>query len=203
VTALFTTAAIFSLSGFGDDPEYLSDPSYGNDYSGNYYRADNGTWLYNVTSVSTYSNDNYGDYFYNYTRQDWQMNTTVPDTSSVERDCSPYFDNCIEQDRYINKLWDTKNQRYATTVLMGAVQWLCVLMHFILFVWACVDTHRRNAGMKQKKVNAVADRVIQDMQARGLITVNGATGRNGIETQALMAGAAGTSTAGSRPASAR
>lgn len=193
VTALFTTASVIYLSSFGNDADYLSDPSYSSsDYSGNYYLAPNNTWVYNITSVyssSSTSSSDYGGYFYNYTRHDWQMNNTRPSTSSVQRDCSPDFDSCAGQDAYINALWHSKNQRVATEGVTTAVQWLNVLLHFILFVWACVDTHRKNREAKQGRVNAVADRVLTDLQARGLITVNAAAeARAGRpEGQPLMA----------------
>lgn len=195
VTAIFTTAAIFSLAAFSNDhSSTLSDPSYPSDYSGEYYRAPNGTWVYNITYVSpyantgsdtynTYTSSNGSTYFWNSTSGDYQLNTTRPSTSGVHRDCSSAnFDSCAEQDAYVNELWRSRKQRYATETLAGAAQWLNVLLHFVLFVWACVDTHRYNRHLKQTKVNAVADRVIQDMQARGLITVHGAA-----EGQPLMA----------------
>lgn len=59
-----------------------------------------------------------------------------------------------------------------TEIVAATVQFVGVLMHFALFVWACVDVHRRNRGGKEREVQNVADRVIRDMESRGLITVN-------------------------------
>ena len=199
VTALFATFGAIYLSYFGNDGDTLSDPSsYNGEYSGEYYLAPNNTWIYNITSVSPYSasstggiySGSYGNYFWNSTRGSYQLNNTMPSTSSVHRDCSSAaFVNCREQDAYINHLWHTRHQRFATEIVAAALQWINMLLHFVLFVWACVDTHRYNREFKQKKVNAVADRVIQDMQARGLITVNtAAAARAGApEGQPLMA----------------
>lgn len=182
VTALFATAAIFSVASFGNNGDTLSDPSYPSDYDGEYYlNKPNNTWLYNITYVypqSTTSSSTtglgtgYGTYFYNTTRGTYQLNTTLPSPSSVHRDCTPRFATCAEQDAYINSLWHSRDQRLATEVLTGVTQWLLVLLHFVLFVWACVDTHRRNRERKLRKDGVVAERVIREMEARGLITVH-------------------------------
>ena len=69
-------------------------------------------------------------------------------------------------------LWQTKSQREGLEIVVAVVQWLDVLLHFVLFVWACVDTNKRNRGKKVKDTQAIADRVIRDMEARGLITIH-------------------------------
>lgn len=191
VTALFTTAAIFATASFGNDRTYLEDPSdYNGEYSGNYYLAPNNTWVYNITSVYADSDSgygygygsSYGGYFWNATRDAYQKNTTRP---TVHRDCSQYFASCVQQDAYVNELWHSKSTRLGTEIAAAAAQWLTLLFHFVLFVWACVDTHRWNRAGRRRKEGEVAERVIRDMQARGLITVHGSA--QVPEGQPLMA----------------
>ena len=182
VTGLLVVAAIFDIAFLGSGG-YIEDPSEnGGKYEGQYYLAPNNTWVYNITYVAS-SGYGYGGYTYNYTTGTYTYNTTTPKTSSVHRDCQPYFNTCAKQDAYINRLWNSKTRREDTEIVVGAVQWLNMLLHFTLFVWACVDTHRKNAVVDQRKTQEVADRVIADMQSRGLITVH----RNGTGGEAGQA----------------
>lgn len=200
VTALFAVVSAIYLNDFGNDGRRLADPSYPSDYSGEYRLAPNDTWVYHVTSVSPYystatssaavpgyTDTGYGTYFYNATRGTYQLNTTRPALSSVQRECTSdgAFPSCAAQDAYINTLWHSRHARLATGALVAATQCLNVVLHFVLFVWACVDTHRRNRAARRGKVEAVADQMIRDMQARGLITVH--TAARGAEGQPLMA----------------
>ncbi|KAK3704887.1 hypothetical protein LTR37_013578 [Vermiconidia calcicola] len=161
VTGLFTIAAAYSLSyyGFGDE---IVDESNQGQYDGGYRLAPNGTWVYKIT----YDYNSAGNYYYNYTTGSYQRNNTKP---VVTRSCTPIFDDCSEQDEYINTLWQLLKTINAVEIVAATTQWLGVLLHFVLFVWACVDTNRRN---KSRQTQALADRVIKDMQARGLITVH-------------------------------
>ena len=84
------------------------------------------------------------------------------------RDCEPLFDNCADQDAYINAIWQGKSQRYALDVLVCVCEVIVIILHFALFVQACVDTHKRNRGMRAD----VVTQVLQDMESKGLITVH-------------------------------
>ncbi|KAL9107075.1 MAG: hypothetical protein Q9187_008477 [Circinaria calcarea] len=46
---------------------------------------------------------------------------------------------------------------------------LAVLLHFTLFVWACVDVHRRNNGNVDRRAAAIAQNLIAEMAERGVL----------------------------------
>ena len=170
VTALFTIGSVITTASFGSNPNYLSAGTYNGHYDGKYSLASNGTWVYHITYVdnSCYDYSSRGCH-YNYTTGVYTTNRTA---ATIHRRCEPYFDTCVEQDAYINMLWQTKPKREGLEIAVAAVQWLGVLFHFILFVWACVDTNRRNRSHKTRDEAVIAERIIRDMQARGLITVH-------------------------------
>ena len=202
VTALFTIAAIYDLQSFGrggtiEDYNYSSS----GDYSGHYKLLSNGTWVYKIT-YNGYSNG--GGYHYNYTTGNYTYSNPP---SHVNRICTPEFASCAAQDASVNKLWQEQDARFGTEIVAAIVQWIGVGVHFALFVWACVDVHRRNRGVKDKEMQGVAESLIRDMQARGIITVNDpllaervGQGRGMEERQAEMRGGAerGPGNGGSR-----
>lgn len=173
VTGLFTIGAVFVIWDYGSGG-VIEDPSYGNDYDGHYILDPNGTWIYKITYVSNacYTYGTNGCH-YNPSTGEYTNNRTI---ASVHRDCTPNFATCAQQDAYINQLWKQKPLIEGTEIMVAAAQWFGVLFHFILFVWACVDTHRYNAKRKRRytQVNTqeIVDGVIRDMEARGLITVH-------------------------------
>lgn len=85
--------------------------------------------------------------------------------------------------------------------MTGAVtQFLAVLLHFTLFVWACVDTAHRNKNKTGKQAQIIAEKIIQDMTARGQIVPMqhqqqmqqpllspGAQGHHGLQTPQRVA----------------
>jgi hypothetical protein len=175
ITALLTIGAASGLSRFGRDANFLPDPSYGSSYGSSYgynhrgyYLTPNDTWVYNVTSA--YSGR---DMLYNTTSGEWYY--VSPSPSNIIRDCTPQFATCAEQDTFINTLWRAKPQRLALNLTVATAQIIVLLLHFVLFVWGCVDTHRRNQQKKKDNVNVhlVAQAMIQDMQRRGMVTVHG------------------------------
>lgn len=210
VTGLFTVVAVLEAARWGRERGQgrgIEDPSYSSDYSGEYYLAPNNTWMYNVTSTypsyaATSSASTYysGDYFYNYTRNDWQLNSTRSnppttndnDDNAATRDCSDYFPSCAAQDAYINTLWHTRHARLRNIAAACAAQWLNVLLHFALFVWACVDVHRRRRARTEGKAIEVAERVMREMQARGLVMAGtGEAGPRAAEVVPLMGSGGG------------
>ncbi|EOD46581.1 hypothetical protein GTA08_BOTSDO11733 [Neofusicoccum parvum] len=76
-------------------------------------------------------------------------------------DC-PGYDSCEERDAYNNAM-HRKGLVFAGVVMSYA----CVLLHFILFVWACVDTARRNKNKGTEQARIVAERIVQEMLATG------------------------------------
>lgn len=166
---LLTIVVILDIASYGTGG-YISDPSEytTGDYNGGYYYVpSNNTWVYNVTYVSSNNDSPY----YNYTSGEWEYPDATVNTSTVVRDCTPLFTTCAQQDQYVNQLWRQKPRRLATVVLADAVLWLNLLLHFTVFVWACVDTHRRKARSARTKEQIVADRIILDLANKGLISV--------------------------------
>ena len=156
LTGLVTVTLIYVSVQYGSDNRYVNDyDANGNYYSGTYHLASNGTWVFKV-------DDSYGG------------------RSDDVRKCTPEFSSCAEQDVYINKLWQQRKRRDGSMIVVGVVQWMNVILHFALFVWACVDTHRRNKGKSVRKTQAVADRVLQDMQSRGLVMSAAGSGVGGV-----------------------
>ncbi|CAK7274919.1 hypothetical protein SEPCBS119000_006420 [Sporothrix epigloea] len=89
-------------------------------------------------------------------------------TSTATRQCEPEFTSCAQQDAYVNQMWHQKPRRFALDLIAAIIQGIAVVMHFTLFVWACVDTHRRN---RLRRTNAMTMDVLQDMRQRGYVMV--------------------------------
>ena len=58
---------------------------------------------------------------------------------------------------HVNLLWRTKSQREATEIVAAAVRLLDVPLHFIPFLWACVDTHRHDQRKKARGTQTEAE----------------------------------------------
>ena len=202
VTGLFAVGAVITVASYGSGG-YLDDPSYGytsSDYSGHYVLLPNNTWVYKITYVDDPCDYNYyaKGCHYNYTTGTYTSNATK---ASVKRDCKPYFATCAEQDAYVNQFWHEKPLIEGTEIVVAVAQWFGVVFHFILFVWACVDTHRYNARNKRRytqlDAQEIADKVIRDMEAKGLITVHAhAQARSQGTEMVNMTPAVGTSREG-------
>ncbi|CAK7271332.1 hypothetical protein SEPCBS57363_004565 [Sporothrix epigloea] len=89
-------------------------------------------------------------------------------TSSATRQCEPEFTSCAQQDAYVNRMWQQKPRRFALDLLAAIIQGIAVITHFTLFVWACVDTNRRN---RLRRTNNMTMDVLQDMRQRGYVMV--------------------------------
>lgn len=159
---LFTLGGLMSTINFGSN-SYLSDPGYHSNYSGNYYLAPNNTWVYNITYAGTgYYNSTLGRYVY------------IPgDIHNVTRSCTPRFTTCVEQDVAVNRVWHAKPRIEYSAIVMNTVIWLDALLHLVLFVWACVDTHKYNSTKKKKtQEQAIESRIMADLDARGMLVNN-------------------------------
>jgi hypothetical protein len=175
-SALFATASIYSVSTFGKGGE-ISDPSgwmsgsYGSkDYDGSYvYVPSNNSWVYNITWVEGGDSSNY---VYNSTSGEYVSVDTPLDTSNVTRDCTPAFASCADQDNFINELWHDKGRREGVLITSALMQYLAVLLHFTLFVWACVDTNRRRRQKGLGQAQLIAEKIIEDMQKKGQLTLH-------------------------------
>lgn len=156
VTALFTLIALFDVISWGEYGSLGYDSGFDSRY-GEYVLEKNNTWVWqqdsdagvtyervcNGSTSSTYSYD----YYY----------TDNP------------FKNCAEQDAYVNALWAAKPNR-ARTELTGVVcQFIGVLLHFVLFVWACVDCHRHRKGKVSKDAEKLAAGIVEKMVQSGAV----------------------------------
>jgi hypothetical protein len=151
VTALFAVAAYLDLVswGAGGDLGYGYSTSYGD-----YELAANGTWVWEDRSDSL-----------SYTRN---CNGTSSRYYYYE-DVPATFKDCAEQDAYINKLWQEKQHRTGV-VLTGVVcQFFGLVIHFALFVWACVDCHRHRRSKVTKDAEKLAANIVQTMISNGAV----------------------------------
>ncbi|KAF2090123.1 hypothetical protein K490DRAFT_62999 [Saccharata proteae CBS 121410] len=136
---------------------YWSSSYYGNGYDDNGYYDNGGSYVYNATL-------GYEVY--------------VPD-SSTETPCYP-FDSCAQQAQVESAVM----HRGVVEFVGVAMTFTALLLHFVLFVWACVDTHRRNGSTTQKKARVIADQIIAEMRDQGQL---GGPQRAGAASQPLLA----------------
>jgi hypothetical protein len=143
VTALFAVVALREVLNWGlyGGPSQ-SDYGYSNG-GGDYVLASNGTWV-------------------------WEQDTSY---INAPRDCSMYtqFNSCAEQDAYVNKLWSEKGQRSNVTLTGVVCQFFGLVIHFALFVWACVDTNRYNRSKISTDAEKIAANIVQTMISNGAI----------------------------------
>lgn len=149
VTALFATAALTELLSWGDN----GDLGYGYSSRGEYELADNGTWVWEqdnsyVSSPRSCNGSSSSSYYYEYGYQ---------------------FSNCSEQDAFINKLWQEKPQRANIELTAVVCQFIGLLLHFALFVWACVDTHHYNRSKVSSDAEKLAANIVQTMINNGTV----------------------------------
>ncbi|PSN64884.1 hypothetical protein BS50DRAFT_575026 [Corynespora cassiicola Philippines] len=148
----FIPTAMFALVGLMSLQDWGSNGIVNNYSSDGYYRlADNGTWVWKENASSSYYNS--------------------------ERDCesgSSYysynpFSTCAEEEAYVNRLWQMKPNRVRVETAGVVLQFLCLLIHLALFIWACVDTHRRNSQKVSKEAEQVAAEIVMNMVKSGAI----------------------------------
>lgn len=148
-TALFAVVAVLSVQSWGEDGRLSSYSS-----SGYYVQATNGTWIWSAggSSSSTardctlYSTYDYSNRYYEYG-----------------------FKTCAEQDAYVNSLWESKGHRASIEIAIVVCQFIGLILHFALFVWACVDTHHRNSRKVSKDAEQLAADIVMNMVKNGAI----------------------------------
>jgi len=79
------------------------------------------------------------------------------------------FKDCAEQDAYVNMLWQAKPHRESVELTGVVCQFAGLVIHFILFVWACVDCHRYNRTKVSKDAEKIAANIVQTMISNGAI----------------------------------
>lgn len=152
VTALFATSAFVDLTYWGSygslyDSSYWYNSNSGS--NGDYVLESNGTWV-------------------------WEQDSSYV---NIQRSCNstetyhglPLFANCAQQDAYVNQLWHDKPHRVSVTLTGVVCQWFGMVLHFVLFVWACVDTHRHRRGKVSKDAEKLAAGIVQTMIQNGAV----------------------------------
>ncbi|GAM83167.1 hypothetical protein ANO11243_011530 [Dothideomycetidae sp. 11243] len=152
-TALFAVVAVINVSQFGEGgiiQDYSSNGFY-------YLDGANNTWIWNSTADSSGG-----------------VSLSDPPSSDT-RDCDngnnyyneyQYFTSCAEEDAYVNNLWKEKPQRYNLELTVTVCQFISLIGHFALFVWACVDTARRNNTRRGATDNEHAQRMAADIVSK-------------------------------------
>lgn len=145
-TALFAIVAVLSVISWGENGRIYSYSSSGGDY----LQASNGTWVWNATQYSSSRN-------------------TVRDCDSRSSYSSYSFKNCEEQDAYINAIWESKGHRAGIEIAGVVCQFIGLVFHLGLFIWACVDTYYRNSKKVSKDAEQLAADIVMNMVKSGAI----------------------------------
>ncbi|KAK3209781.1 hypothetical protein GRF29_44g652830 [Pseudopithomyces chartarum] len=150
----FLTTGLFAIFGTISVASWGSDGTLGyfGSGSGHYVQGSNGTWTWQTSQSDSY--------YY----EDRPCNSS----SSSSRYQSS-FDSCEEQDAFVNAMWKGNVMRYNIDLTVTVCQFLALLFHFILFVWACVDTHRRNSRSVSKDAEKLAAEIVMNMVKNGAI----------------------------------
>lgn len=152
VTALFTMYALLDLVYWGEDGDIGYSLGYSSTY-GDYVLQKNNTWVWETSddyAGVTYERVCNGSSSYTYYE-------TLP------------FHSCAEMDAYVNTLWHEKGNRARVELTAVVTQWLGLLLHFTLFVWACVDCHKYRHSRVSKDAEKLAAGIVQNMVQNGAI----------------------------------
>jgi hypothetical protein len=152
-TALLALVSFFELSQWADYGDMGNSFGQSSRY-GDYELAPNGTWVWQQdpdrTSTSYLrpceSNSTRSNYYY-----------------------GPTFDNCADQDAYINQLWREKPHRESVQLTGVVCQFFGLVLHLMLFIWACVDCHRHNRKKVSKDAEKLAANIVQTMITNGAV----------------------------------
>lgn len=152
-TALFALVALTSLKNWG------ADGSLGYGSYGEYNLNSNGTWVWEWDSRAFDP-----DYYYSPPERDCNS------TSSSRSSYSSYrFSTCEEEEAFINDFWHNKPERERIVTAGVACQFIGLVVHFALFVWACVDTNIRNRSKNSKDAEKLAAEIVMNMVRNGAI----------------------------------
>lgn len=155
VTALFALVSLMEIDQWG---QYGTLDGYGYGYGGysssygDYELQPNGTWVWE-------NSQNTGS-------------TTYSDNRACNRTSSSsysYFKDCAEQDAYVNKLWSEKPHREAVEMTGVVCQFFGLVLHLVLFVWACVDCHHYRRARVSKDAEKLAANIVQTMITNGAV----------------------------------
>ncbi|KAF1937484.1 hypothetical protein EJ02DRAFT_458696 [Clathrospora elynae] len=90
-------------------------------------------------------------------------------TSSSSLDLGYGFANCTEQDAYVNKLLHDMLHQLNVELTGIVCQFFGLVLHFALFVWACIDTHRYNRTKVSTDAEKLAAEIVQTMITNGAV----------------------------------
>ncbi|KAF2752071.1 hypothetical protein M011DRAFT_15521 [Sporormia fimetaria CBS 119925] len=154
ITGTFALMCVTSIMSFG------SHGIIGGYYSseGRFEQSLNGTWVWAREEE---------DYYYGTPRS---CDQSSYNSYSYGGAVGSYtFDSCADVDKWVNHLWSLKSKR-VTTLMVGVVcQYLSMVLHLILFIWACVDTHRRNENKVSKDAELLATDIVMKMIKSGAV----------------------------------
>lgn len=125
---------------------------------GGYEQAPNGTWVWEQTEYDSH---------FGKIRACDLANYNTP--GSYHNYPGYGFDSCAEEDAYVNALWAAKGHRERVIVTGVACQGLGLLLHLALFIWACVDTNRRNRREVSKDAEKLASDIVRNMIQSGAV----------------------------------
>lgn len=158
VTALFAMVALVEIFSWGTGGNLGYSSSYGD-----YVFANNGTWVWQQDARYTDPDSTY------YSSTSYQRPCNRTSSSSSSYYSSNGFRNCADQDAYVNKLWQEKPHRQNVELTGIVMQFFGLLLHFALFVWACVDCHRYNRTKTNKDAEKIAAGIVQTMITNGAV----------------------------------
>lgn len=129
--------------------------------------------MYGYFSIRYWNDDyssSYSDSYTDYYNESYCGSVDIV-YNSYDGSCTAKTTDCPGWDSCEAKEASEKIDRRAKTMLAGvAFNWLCLILHFILFVWACVDTSRRNKMKVTQSAKDVAEKIVQEMVATGQLT---------------------------------
>lgn len=171
VTALFAMVSLFEIRQWGEYGDLSSSSySYSSSYGG-YELQPNNTWVWEPPKDTSSSSNNYpyGDDSTSTISTTYTRPCDRNSSSTYSSYSSSYFSSCAEQDAYVNKLWAEKPHRESVELTGVVCQWFLMVLHFTLFVWACVDCHRYNRSKTSKDAEKIAANIVQTMITNGAI----------------------------------
>ncbi|MCJ1382659.1 hypothetical protein MMC17_005772 [Xylographa soralifera] len=122
---------------------------------------------YDMTNSLNYiqlPNGTYGYVDGHYTEAPNGTEYFVTGNSSDPVACSAY-ESCAQEYRI-----GSRHHKLGIVLAVGvAFSFAVMLLHFALFVWACVDTHKRRSGNLDKRAQRLAQNIIAEMTERGVL----------------------------------
>lgn len=146
-TALFATLAVIDIQTWNPNWDYPT--SYSDGREGDYTLLSNNTWVWD-NSTSAYGETRYCN--------------TIGYQAVINQ-----TQTCADQDAYVNNLWQQLPNRTRVVMTASVCQYIALGLHIILFIWACIDTHRYRRYENNKDAEKIAAGIVQNMIQNGAI----------------------------------